>query len=498
MAIIQVPAKSIVGKPKLNIANDNTYESVGYSKKSTNFSFTSFYSKKLEILNVYESVINNNSDITTPRWTSVFNGDIDRVILKNDNTDSTTKVYEHYNGSSDFKLIPIAGGGWYNYAVKFTISKPDINFDYSKTEFGYSIDYKYSQLTMKLNEDETKTLPYIKVDSYNQSDYSTVNITPIPTSLIYDDSKTDLEMFEIIGIDSNFSEVTGSSGGIAPKFAIRMSNETIDVFLTAGAIAGNKQSNYVSMLYPIQTFEFYYRNIENIDLGQVNESSKYSLPDNELLAEQTTYNGTSIYDQISNSIVSEYEKGKFSVDLTCLYMQYSGANFADTIYTGQDGQMVSVGDIIIPCKVGDVKFYGENVALRNPALAVNKNNVPYAFKVIKSEIDTTDSQYIKNNITAVELSGSVTINVNIDAYEYQRGLKMFINGQEVDWYTTQKINAQIGDLLEFEYEDNYNSSHEIRIAGAIGFSESTGIHFGKGRRAKFCVYNDGMTITLEY
>ena len=42
MAIIQIPAKSIVGKPKLNIANDNTYESVGYSKKSTNFNFISF------------------------------------------------------------------------------------------------------------------------------------------------------------------------------------------------------------------------------------------------------------------------------------------------------------------------------------------------------------------------------------------------------------------------------------------------------------------------
>ena len=493
MAIIQVPARAIVGKPKLNIANDNNYKNISYIKQDRTEAYTEVASCNL----VYceQSPVSQQKKVGD-KDTILYSGYLSEYKIMQENNQIKPTINNpnftfigQYQLSDSDDVTPNSYDE--NLLLKATIEKEQINIEYSQIQFSF----KYS--ANRRNIYIGNSVAVVDSPALMQNVNIVEEITKINRNVVYFNNEQDALNYLL------YDYVVAEAPALNRKI-IRKSRIYDLVIVDKG--------NSFDLYFAINAFIKY--NVERLDSirincdihiyakqivansQDVNVSAKYSLPDNELLAEQTTYNGTSIYDQISNSIVGEYEKGKFSVDLTCLYMKYNGAIFADTIYTGQDGQMVSVGDIIIPCKVGNPMAYGENVVLSNPALAVNKNNVPYAFKVIKSELNTSDSKYITNNITAVELSGNVTINVDIEPYENQFGLKMFINGKEVDWYTNQKINAKIGDLLEFEYENN--SSHEIRIAGAIGFSESTGIHFGKGRRAKFCVYNDGMTITLEY
>jgi hypothetical protein len=394
MAIIKVPARSIVGRPKLNIANDNKYKQISYTNSTTSFEYKSFYKKQLDILSINESTIDNQGNKEYPLWSSIFGQDVDRYILKTNNIDKTLNVYEWNNGAYPTKVIPISGGGWYNYAVKFTIPKDNLDFDYTKTTFGYIINQKFTQCMLMENTVTGEKVSKIGLTSSLSGDYGELLVIEIPETLIYDKSRTDAEMFSIIGLDSSFTEVSGTAGGISPKLAIRISDTTIDVFLTNGVIAGNTTLDSVSMLYPTQTIEFFYKDIIKTQGSQVNNGAKYSLADNELLSTETTVGGKTIYEAIEQSIVSEYGKGKFSVDLSCLYMEYKDTS-GNIVYTGSDGQMVKVGDIIEP-------YYFSSESGDLP-VATYPDGSPMAFKVYKSEISTTDSKYITNDISALEV-----------------------------------------------------------------------------------------------
>lgn len=491
MAIIQVPAKSIVGKPKLNIANDNNYESISYIKQDRTEEYTEVASCNLAYC---EQTPMSQQAKVGGKDTILYSGYLSEYKIMQENNQIKPTINNpnftfigQYQLSNSDDVTPDSYDE--NLLLKATIEKAQINIEYSQIQFSFKSSE--NRRTIYIGN----SMAVVDSPALMQNVDIVEEITKINRNVVYFNSEQDALNYLL------YDYVVAEAPALNRKI-IRKSRIYDLVIVDKG--------NSFDLYFAINAFVKY--NVERLDNirincdihiyakqivanpQDVNVSAKYSLPDNELLAEQTTYNGASIYDKISNSIVGEYEKGKFSVDLTCLYMEYRGANFSDTIYTGQDGQMVSVGDIIIPCKVGDAKLYGENVFLSNPALAVNKNNVPYAFKVIKSEIDTTDSQYIKNNICAVELAGDATINVNIEEFYHEPRLKIFINGKEVAWHTNDKLNARIGDLLEFEYEDDFY--HEIRVHNAIGFDENRGIHFGKGIKGKFCVYNDGINITL--
>ena len=498
MAMIQIPAKSIVGNPKLNIANDNTYESVEYTKQDRYETYEEITTTSLSYCEQTpvskSSKLGDNDVILYSPYLSDY-----KIIKENGNpkpniNNGDFTFIGQYKISNNDNVTPDEAQE--GLLLKVNIQKKDINIDYYDTQITcvYSENQNQIYIGDTLYVDKSGMMRNVEITENFRTDISLTNVyfsneNDALNHILYDyvnasDSSKNMKIIKISTLLERIIVDKGNSLDLYFPIMNYLISDTYDY------TRGESRLDSIRINYNIYV---YAKSIVS-NSEEVNEGAKYSLPDNELLAEQTTYNGTSIYDQISNSIVSEYEKGKFSVDLTCLYMEYRGALLADTIYTGQDGQMVSVGDIIIPCKVGDVKIYGENVVLRSPALAVNKNNVPYAFKVIKSEIDTTDSQYIKNNICAVELAGDATINVNIDEFYHEPRLKIFINGKEVAWHTNDKLNARIGDLLEFEYEND--SYHEIRVHNAIGFDENRGIHFGKGLKGKFCVYNDGINITL--
>ena len=391
MAIIQIPAKSIVDRPKLNISNDNSYESIGYTKQSNAFNYKELGTYKLDVINVATNEL-LDYDISAPQnvlWSKFFSI-TNRYGLKENNIDKNIKVYEFQNGNVDTKIIPISGGGWYNFVLKITIPKPDINFDYSKTNFGYWSDFR--MLYALYDADRN-----VKFTHYVYSEHegiSEIPITQLPTSLIYDKSVTDTQMLTNIKVGTNL-DVVNTAGGIVPIIAMRINDDSFDFFVNNGVVKGNISLDQLTVIYSPQTFKFYYKDIERTSLGDVNENSKYLLPDNELLSEQTKYNGSSIYAEIENSIVDNYYNGKFSVDLTCLYMKYNDTEGRE-VYSGEDGKMVSVGDLIQP-------NYYSSVDGENP-IATYPDGSPMVFKVIKSEIDTTDAKYITNRVTAVEVT----------------------------------------------------------------------------------------------
>lgn len=489
MAVIQIPAKSIVGKPKLNIANDNTYESIGYTKQYR-------YEDYAEIANVTISYCEqtpvSQSATVNEKETILYSGHLSEYTINTKDgevfpliNNPNVRFLGQYQLSDVGDITPDIFNE--NLLLKIAIDKTQTNIDYKQIQFGFRTNRNRRTISIG------SAIFYVDSPALMQNVTTEDDLTLITRNYVSFD--TEQEALDYLLYDYVDAEAPALNRKI-----IRMSR-AYDIVVV-------DRNNSFDLYFAINAFvQYNQERLDSIDIDNnvrifakkissnstnTNEDSKYSLPDNELLAEQTTYNGTSIYNQISNSIAGEYEKGKFSVDLTCLYMKYNGISFYDTVYTGKDGATISVGDIIVPLNTESPKAYGENLVLWNSAYAVNNNNVPYIFKVIKSELNTSDSKYITNNIKAVELSGNVVINADI----YDSSLKIFVNGQEVDWYSTKKINAKIGDLLEFQYEDTF--SHEIRIANAIGFDENRAIYFGNGIRAKFCVYNDGMTITLEY
>lgn len=419
MAIIQIPARSIVGKPKLNISNDNNYESVGYTKQSTAFNYKELGTYKLDIINVTTNELLDYeiTEMQTVLWTKFFSM-TNRYGLKENNIDKNIKVYEFQNGTVATKIIPISGGGWYNFVLKITISKPDINFDYLKTDFGYWADFR--MLYPIYDADKN-----VKFTHYVYSEHEGISEIPIqqlPISFVYDKSVTDTQMLTNIKVGTNL-DVINTAGGIVPIVAVRINDDSFDFFVNNGVVKGNISLDELTTIYSPQTFKFYYKDIERTSLGNVNENAKYSLPDNELLAEQTTYNGESIYNQISNSIVSEYEKGKFSVDLSCLYMQYKDSN-GNVVYSGTDGKMISIGDIIQP--------YYYKIENGDLPVATYEDGSAMCFKVYKSEIETQDSKYITNSISAIEIQQPVPYTINVTANRDDISKLVQLNGVAIE------------------------------------------------------------------
>lgn len=459
MAIIQVPARAIVGKPKLNIANDNTYENVGYEKQSNSFPYKELGTYNLNIINIDGSNM-SNANSAKVLWTSVLSASNNPYILKQDNIDKNIVVYEWNNGIYANKLLPTTLGDWHYFVAKITIPKPDINFDYSKTSFGVWQDFRYLKPSLSGSD--------ITFDKYVYSEFGGVSEIPIieiPSSRIFDKNATESQLLNAISVEPDLSQINESNGGIGRQMvSLRITDADFEFYITNGVVNGKVSTDDLYAIYSPQTFKFYYKDLERASLGSVNEDAKYSLADNELLAEQTKYNGTSIYDQIENSIVSEYNKGKFSVDLSCLYMKYVDSN-GNVAYSGTDGKTISVGDIIQP-------YYYNSVSGDSP-VATYEDGSPMCFKVYKSEISTEDSKYITNSVSAIEISKPVpyTIDLPINTTGIERIVEL--NGVPIEESTT----AYAGDII-FIPKSNVGKWTDVSVNGVVYSLETNKVGIG--------------------
>ena len=432
MAIIQVPAKSIIGKPKLNIANDNNFESVGYT--DTNRSYSKYVKLWGRELNIIDTSLLASSEGKV-MWSPPFSKDFQPNYLGTDTGGSDLKFYRYKEGAElvdNFKLfIPSGVSSKFNYhdfVIKITVPKPDKNVDYSKYKFRYEDDVTSNRPVPNWNN--------VVFDSARLKDFTDGDFTKeIENQYIFDETTSESEILSTF-VNSDFTQtLTYNTQDVFVK--LRITNDNLEFYCIATAIIGTPATKNVDgsidMIYT-RTLSFYYVDMETTTNDKINENAKYSLPDNELLAEQTKYNGTSIYDQISNSIVSEYEKGKFSVDLSCLYMKYVDSN-GNVVYNGTDGKTISVGDIIQP-----YYYNSENGDL---PVATYEDGSAMCFKVYKSEIATEDSKYITNSVSAIEIQKPVPYTINITSNRDDISKLVQLNGVAIEG----SVVAYMGDTI---------------------------------------------------
>lgn len=388
--MIIIPSKSIINRPKLNIANDNIYENISYTKQNRTYDkYIQLWQRDLYLLDLSKLVTNGTAGI---RWSPPFTQEYETSTLNSNNGGDDLKNYRYLYGqelNDNLRIyIPNNANNYHYFLVKITIPKPDKNIDYSKLSFRYSDDVTYNR-------------PYamngtIQIESARLYDFIEGDFTrPIEKNNIFDENTTEQQMLSHF-VNSDFSQII-TYNTMDMFVQLRITEDNLEFYCNGLVLIGTPATQNIggsiSAIYT-RTISFYYVEMQSKSENLNIEHSKYSLPDNELLAEQTTYEDNSIYEQIESSIVSEYEYGKHSVDLTCLYMEYKD-ELGLTVYNGKDGNLISVGDIICP--------YYYNNEMNEVPIATYEDGTPMQFIVYKSNLLIDDNNFIKNEISAIEL-----------------------------------------------------------------------------------------------
>lgn len=449
---IKIPSKSILDRPILNISNDNIYPEIEYLKKNNKMKYVSIYSNSVKCTNntsvntsytVLAKTDTNYEDIIT-----LYSGNIadyenfNDIKIENDSLKllGVYNVYDSDNSTvrSDLK----------QFLFKTTIKKENVDIDYSTISISYTINQNILQTGIY-------PLNYLIKDTKNFLENQSVRevIEEDKHYTVYFANDED-EALAFLG-DKNTGEFVFYPRLTVQYCSIVNRGDDFDIYFYQSFYVKriNAMGHYVGdllNLYLDFSFDIYAKEIVSTS-NNINKNAKYSLPDNELLAEQTTYNGESIYNQISNSIVGEYKKGKFSVDLTCLYMEYNNTE-GEVVYNGTDGETISVGDIVQP--------YYYNSEKGDLPVATYEDGSPMCFKVYKSEMSTQDSKYIKNSISAIEIQKPVTYTINITANRDDIPKFVQLNGVDIEG----NVVAHRGDTI-FIPKSNVGNWTNVSVNG---------------------------------
>lgn len=373
--MIIVPSKSMPNKPKLNISNNNIYKDI-----SLEINKIDYIQKDTSIGNI---VIYNNGEVPTLNnhtysqytlYSSLIN-DYNELIQHNQYISDNIYIINEYKGiinstKQETKNIYLL--------IKLKIKK-DSQY----------INYKYSpDIILKNNNNETSIEGYYDkyrlINTYKEK-YRTIGFFEIFSS-----EEELLNTFLVYYNDSYFL-----SDEYRECIGIIEDNEYIyyyyPILKTQLEIASTKDYLGYILLSTEILLRLYQLDITN---ETYNANSKNSLESNELISNNTIISDIPIYQNINKTIIDEYEYGKHSVELTCLYMQYKNET-GEIVYTGKDGNMIKVGDIIQP--------YYYDSELGDLPIATYPDGIPMNFKVYKSDILTTDGVLITNNISAIEV-----------------------------------------------------------------------------------------------
>lgn len=391
---IKIPSKSILDRPILNISNDNIYPEIEYSKKNNKMKYVSIYSNSVKCAD--NTSVNTSYTIVGETDTNYENS----IILYSGNISD----YENFNDikieNDSLKLL-----GVYNvydsdnstvrsdlkqFLFKTTIKKENVDIDYSTISISYTINQNILQTGIyplnSLNRDAKNFLE-------NQSVREVIEEDKHYT--VYFANNED-EALAFLG-DKNTGEFVFYPRLTVQYCSIVNRDDDFDIYFYQSFYAKrtNAMGHYIGdllNLYLDFSFDIYAKEIVSTS-NNINENAKYSLPDNELLATQTKIDDTDIYTQINNSITKEFGKGKHSVDLTCLYMEYKDIN-GQVVYSGKDGNTIAIGDEIEPY------YYTDSEG--DLPIGTYPNGDPLQFIVYSSEIESDDGVFIKNHIKAIE------------------------------------------------------------------------------------------------
>lgn len=440
--MIIVPSRSITGKPKLNIANDNIYENIGYTKQNRSYDkYVQLWQSQLNVLDLSKLVSNGSGGI---RWSPPFTQEYSPQTLDSD-ANKDIKNYRYLYGqelSNKFRIyIPNNTDNWHYFLIKVTIPKPDKNIDYSKLKFRYSDDVTYNR-------------PYVmdgivQIESSRLYDFVEGDTTrQIDDKYIFDESTSETEMLSHFA-NSDFSQIA-TFNTMDMFVQLRITTDNLEFYCNGAVLNGTpatqNMGGSISAIYT-RNITFYYVDMQSKS-ENVNEDAKFTLEDNELLAQQTTVKGADIYEKIENDIISEYEFGKHSVDLTCLYMEYKN-EYGEIVYSGNDGQMINIGDIIIPYYFG--KDGNETPIAKYP------NGEPMRFIVYKSSINANDTKYIKNEISAIEVK---TFSISVSKSDTNIQSSVLLNNYS---QTNSIFYANSGDIIKIPKEINLGNWTEVIV-----------------------------------
>lgn len=400
MTII-IPSSKTLERPEVNILNNNIYKGVVFNKEKTTYNYKNIGSDSITFYESKPLATIVDDSFYYPIKTDTFRSEFGFT------TESTPSLefIDTYNlggvQSAMYKVLNL------NIGV------------YDRVEVG------------ELGVGVIGASP-LNISYTDNSSYSTTVFSNLPDSIFLNEprvSKTkesfnsalSREVFDSLftgNIGNNgdevvsgnyYSTVTGRSyvviniGEKVNTVTVAEDNGTVSfyIFLSIGHYFIGHMSSSLGLITFNYTLSLYMKdlNAEGQDPQNKLIEPFFEHPSNELLQDGLLYSNLDYYTVISEHISHFYSKGKATARLKVAYSEYKDEN-DNVVYTGKDGKIIKVGDIIEPyyyAKTSDSpETYGD------VPLLTDANGNPKKFLVTGSEINAGKSIYV--NLDVVEIT----------------------------------------------------------------------------------------------
>lgn len=431
---IKIPSKSILDRPTLNISNDNILKNIEYTQQNR-------YEKWSEIGNLQvqyceQTPVTKNATINGENVLSYSPFIEDYKIFKDSNNNISPKI-----SNSNFSFIcqciqsevddsTIKSPYIRNLLIKGTFAKSQTNIDYKQIIMATESNSNNYQIWVKGSL-------YVEASGFMQNAKQTNDGYPSIQRKYVSFSSEQEALDYLLFYNSNLKQYVVRNSRITDIVVVDK-NDSFDLYFLIFSYSERiSSSEYLLDEITNDCFITFYAKQIDSNSTTINENSKYSLPDNELLSTTTTISSEDIYTVINNSIAREFGKGKHSIDLTCLYMEYKDTD-GNVVYNGKDGNTISIGDEIEPY------YYTDNC---DKPIGTYPDGNPLQFVVYSSELESNDGVYIKNHIKGIEKTQNQYLKVKVaDDYTSSDKTKTYnlpINDEVIATY-----GNDIGDIID--------------------------------------------------
>lgn len=454
---IKIPSKSILDRPILNISNDNIYPEIKYTKQDRSEEYTEIGSVDIQYCEQTAVTINDTISDEQVLLYSGYQQDYKYCV------DSNNKIYPKlsndlfsfigkYEQSDTDDVTPLPTGQTiYNLLIKGYFTKDNANISYKQILNSVNKTYNQRQIWVK-NNLYVSSKKYLQNYTNNQSDMFE-NRTFVSFSNEQDALNYILYYYQVEGASVLDRYIVRNSR--MNDIVVVDNGDSFVLYFLVECESEYRDSSEISIedIMTSCSITFYAKEIDS-NSTTINENSKYSLSDNELLSTTTTIASEDIYTVINNSIAREFGKGKHSIDLTCLYMEYKDTD-GNVVYNGKDGNTIAIGDEIEPY------YYTDNGD--NP-IGTYPNGDPLQFVVYSSELESNDGVYIKNHIKGIEKTQNQYLKVKV-ADDYTSSDKTNIYNLLINDEVIATYGNDIGDIIDglIPDVDSQNLPARVRV-----------------------------------
>lgn len=416
MSVKRIPTSEILETPDVNILNDNVLDKVDYRYNQTEFEYQSVFNGNIYLYKFPEPYTGGSKN-TTYYFQDVPTSAYQLNV-------SYYKRNTEYNSQNINKIKQsIPNYGFLIYYYDF------VSFQYTDNSVGkeeYKIDWDTVQSGFRTG--------------FDNGDYLIVQYPVTDTTESYNIVYSYQEVLDLwFNLDSNNNIISSKYNSGAPSICVIKNGSIYTIYMLFLSSITNTAN---TEMYRVDTqFNFsILRNKIKTSSIEIDNNSSFSLQSNELITQNTLYNGIKqISEYISEDIKLNYENGKATIKLTCVY---NGEN------------EYSVGDIVIPMKD---RF--------NPVLS-DAYGIEKMFEVTSSEISYTGRG--KQILELVEVLDAYILNVtsvnsaNHSGEEYAIGIWFTVTtgdkGGSVNIdRTIYKIPSNTTQTIKHETEAGYTT-----------------------------------------